>query len=160
MIQKQVPRILMFEDDDEIMQSLQHYLQQEKGWNVDLSADAGLLERLSRERYDLLLVDIMVHREKEVNGVLVLNVQFPGVHWRKTGLEFLKQLRRGEYSSQIGTPPNVPVIILSAVVDSSIETELGREINVQGIFEKPFILAKLASRMCELLGERCDADTP
>jgi DNA-binding response OmpR family regulator len=154
MAPNQPPRILMFEDDDESMRGLQEYLVKQLGWQVDLAADIGLLERLARERYDLLLVDIMVHTQSKEEGGLVKNVEFPGLLWRKTGLEFLTRLRHGEYSGPDGTPSDVPVLILSAMAYSSIRNELGKDVHVQGLFEKPFILDELVTRMYELLQEK------
>jgi len=160
MTQNASPRILLFDDDDFAIRSLQEYLTKQVGWHVDLAADAGLLERLAHERYDLLLVDSMIHTQGELNGQPVRNVEFPGVVWRKTGLEFLRRLRRGEYSGPDGTPPDVPVIILSAIMGPSIENELGPEVTVQAMFEKPFTLEELVSDMCRLLKEKCHVVSP
>jgi CheY-like chemotaxis protein len=154
------PRVLLFDDDDSAMRGLQEHLTKQLGWRVDLAADAAILGRLPHERYDLLLVDSMVHTQGELNGQAIKNVEYPGVIWRKTGLEFLRRLRRGEYSSPHGTPPEGPVSILSALTGPSIENELGPEVVVQAMFEKPFTLEELVAEMCRLLKEKCYAGHP
>ena len=160
MTESHPPHILLFDDDDSAVRGLQEHLTNRLGWHVDLAADEGLLERLAFERYDLLLVDSMIHTQGDVNGQVVRNVEYPGVIWRKTGLEFLRRLRRGDYGGPEGTPPDVPVIILSAIMGPSIESELGAGVAVQEMFEKPFRLEELVSAMCRLLKERCDVVTP
>ena len=160
MTESHSPHILLFDDDDSAVRGLQEHLTNRLGWRVDLAADEGLLERLAFERYDLLLVDSMIHTQGDVNGQVVRNVEYPGVIWRKTGLEFLRRLRRGDYGGVEGTPSDVPVIILSAIMGPSIESELGAGVAVQEMFEKPFRLEELVSAMCRLLKERCDVVTP
>jgi DNA-binding response OmpR family regulator len=54
----------------------------------------------------------------------------------------------------------VPVIILSAITGPSIENELGPEVVVQAMFEKPFTLEELVAEMCRLLKEKCYAGHP
>jgi CheY-like chemotaxis protein len=159
MTESHSPNILLFDDDDSALRGLQEHLTNRLGWRVDLAADEGLLERLAFECYDLVLVDSMIHTQGDANGRLVRNVEYPGVTWRKTGLEFLRRLRRGDYRGASGTPSDVPVIILSAIMGLSIESELGVGVEVQEMFEKPFRLEELVSAMCRLLKEKCDVLT-
>jgi CheY-like chemotaxis protein len=148
-------RILLFEEDYESMYDLKEHLDEAFGWEVVLSAAESLLERLGRERFDLLVVDIMIHhRSPDAEGNEVKNVHFEGVSWRKTGLEFVKRLRRGDLTAGgESTSPDVPVIMLSAVANDSVHGELQDEIAVEGYFEKPFRLEDLVQYMLGLLGE-------
>jgi CheY-like chemotaxis protein len=146
------PRILMFEDSETTMGGLRDYLQKRYHWSVDLTADQSILQRLGEVRYDLILLDVMIHTQdpataaagpREPDARQPQNVHFEGVSWRMTGLRFLQCLRRGEYDSGAGTPPDAPVIIVSAALTSSVKSELEQDRNVYGVFEKPFVLSEL-----------------
>ena len=79
-------RVLLFEDDWESMGVLQEYLEEEMGWDVDLSAEKALLDRLRRERFDLLVVDAMIHPwSLDADGEEVENVAFEGINWQRQG---------------------------------------------------------------------------
>jgi CheY-like chemotaxis protein len=147
--------VLMFDDDFESMRYLQEYVETELGWHAELSAERGLLERLSHERFDLVVVDLMIHSTSfDAQGNEVQNVHFEGVNWRETGLEFLRRLRRGKYSqgADTGTPPDVPVIVLSAIADETVEKEIDQDF-IQAYVEKPYRLEEIVSMMSELLQE-------
>lgn len=150
--ERPTPRILMFEDSETTMGSLRNYLRTRYHWNVDLTADQSILQRLREVRYDLILLDVMIHAHDpaaaaserlEPGAPQQQNVQFEGVSWRLTGLRFLESLRRGEYANDGGTPPDAPVIIVSAALTSSVRSELEQDRNVYGVFEKPFVLSEL-----------------
>ena len=127
------------------------------GWDVELTAGLGVLGQLSCERFDLITVDLMIHPiSLDAGGREVQNVHFENTPWLKTGLEFLRRLRKGEFSKEdgLGTSPDVPVIILSAVASYSVTDELlEEEIRFNGYLEKPFRLEELIEKMCELLQE-------
>lgn len=155
-MQGQQKRILLFEDDYESMSDLKEHLEEETGWYVELTAETGLLERLSLEWFDLIVVDLIIHPTSfDADSKEVKNVHFDGVNWRKTGLEFLRRLRKGEFSkkSGLGTSPDVPVIVLSAVAAYSVEHELGEAISIEGYVEKPFRLAEMVECILSLLQE-------
>ena len=146
--------VLFFEDDYESLQDLKEYLERHRGWQIELSAQASMVDRLAHERFDLILVDLMIPPESlDANGQTVQNVHFDGVSWLRTGLEFLQRLRRGEFSGETGqgTPPDVPVIVLSAVANYSVENALPRELAVEGYVEKPFLVADLLGRIDKLV---------
>jgi CheY-like chemotaxis protein len=145
-------KILFLEDDGDSMLPLKDYLES-KGWSVELTANAGILDRLARECFDLMLVDLMIYPEgPEENGGSKPNVQYAGVPWEKTGLEFIKRLRSGEYKGKGGgTPPNVPVIVLSAVANETAEEELENMELASRYIEKPFKLSVLKNAIEELL---------
>jgi len=155
-MQDKQERILLFDDDFESMRHFKEHIEEELGWYIELTAERSLLERLSRERFDLILVDLMIHPTSlDADGKEVQNVHFESTPWLKTGLEFLRRLRKGEFSKEagLGTPPDVPVIILSAVADYSVKDELGKDIKVEDYLEKPFRLEEIVERIRRLLQE-------
>jgi len=155
-VQKKHKRILLFEEDFESMYDLKEHLEEDIGWDVELTADRSLLERLRHERFDLIVVDLMIRPTSlDAEGREVQNVHFDGVNWHKTGLEFLRRLRKGEFSQKpdLGTPPDVPAIILSAVAGYSVTDELGEDVRFNGYLEKPFRLDELIEKIRELLQE-------
>ena len=151
-----VKRILLFDDDYESMSPLKKNLEALLDWSVELTASKKIPQRLTRERFDLICVDLMIHPVSlDANDQEIENVHFAGVNWQMTGVEFLKRLRRGEFSTGAadGTSANVPVIVLSAVADDSIRGELCNEVAVNEYVEKPFELAKIIEQMTQLLTE-------
>jgi CheY-like chemotaxis protein len=148
-------RILVFEEDYESMRDLQEHLQELYGWEVELTASKDTLECLAQEKFDLLVIDLMIRPTSlDESGQEVQNVQFEGTPWLRTGLEFLRRLRMGEFyrEDSIGTSPDVPAIILSAVADLN-ETELNADIRIDAFVEKPFRLEVLTERIRSLLQE-------
>jgi CheY-like chemotaxis protein len=149
-------KILLFDDDYESMVVVKQYLERASGFQVELTAERTILERLVQEKFDLICVDLMIH-PTSLNAAdeEVENVHFEGVNWRRTGLEFLRRLRRGEFSdaSGPGTSPDVPVLVLSAVANYSIGAELGQAVRVEGYVEKPFALEEITEQIRRLLPE-------
>lgn len=148
-------KILLLDDDYESMHSLQTYLEEEKGWNVELSAEKSLLKRLGREKFDLLIIDLMI-RPKGVDAENreVENIHYDNVKWDRTGLEFIRRFRQGEYAQDgKGTSPNTPIIALSAVADSAADEEWGKIIQNENHVEKPFRLSDLVALILSLLKE-------
>jgi len=147
-------RVLLFEDDYESMYNLKVYLEEQVGWDVELTAEKGILERLSQEKFDLIAVDLMIQPVGlDASSAEVKNVHFDNVNWRQTGLEFVRRLRNGEFNQkgQDGTSKDVPVIILSAFANHSTEDKLEEEFVVEDYMEKPFRLDTLVNRIKELL---------
>lgn len=130
-------RVLMLEDNDKTMKSTRDYLAWKLSCDVDLTAEAQLTGKLPTTHYDLIILDVMIHSETRCEGGNAPNVQFDGVPWDRAGLEFLRRLRRGDFSGPGGTPADVPVIILSAKLRSSVEREVKDEMALRGWFEKP-----------------------
>jgi len=139
-------KLLFFEDDYENLRDLQDYLEQDLGWQIEVTAEAGILERLGAEKYDLLVVDLMIRPESlDADGNNIQNVHFEGVSWLRTGLEFLQRLRNGRFvlTSGQGTSPDVPVIVLSAVANYSVEDALPDGNALTEYVEKPFLVGEL-----------------
>ena len=139
-------RILLLDDNYESMKPLKDALEAVWGYKVTLTAAATLLHRLPQERFDLLIVDQMIapisldEAKQEVH-----NIHYEEMHWHHTGPEFVRRLRQGAYSeaAETGTQPNVPVILLSAVADSSMPQEQLQSLNISAYMEKPFDLEAL-----------------
>lgn len=150
-------RVLMLEDNDTTMRSTADYLAWKLGCRIDLRADAALLEDLKTTRYDLILLDFMIHTEKPGEDGETANMRFDGVPWDGTGLEFLRRLRRGEFSAPDGgpegTPATVPVIILSAKLRSAVERDLKDELALSGWFGKPCDFDQLTRAMATAWGD-------
>jgi CheY-like chemotaxis protein len=152
----QQKRVLIFDDDFESMEALKEHIETESGWHVELSAERSLLEKLAQERFDLIVIDLMIHSTSfDAHGNEVQNVHFEGINWRGTGLEFLRRLRRGEFSQEadVGTQPDVTVMILSAIADETVGKEIDRDFCIQAYVEKPFRLEEIVTLMRELLPE-------
>lgn len=153
---KSKKKILLLEDDFESMCDLKTHLEEQMGWDVELTAEEEVLGRLNQEKIDLIIVDLMIHSVSlDASGAEVKNVHFENVNWQQTGLEFVRRLRSGVFSQkgQGGTPEDVPVIILSAVANHSTENKLEEKIIVNGYVEKPFRLETLVNRIKELIGD-------
>jgi len=149
-------KILLFEENYESMRDLKEYLEDEFDWSIEITAEENVLSRLGDEEFDLILVDLMIHPKSfDANENEVNNVSFEGVNWKKTGLEFLRRFRRGEYYStpNRGTPPDVPVIILSAVANFLSDDEFKERELAQYYVEKPFKLDDLVEQICRLVPE-------
>ena len=149
-------RLLFFEDDYDNLRHLREYLETDLGWQVEVTAEAGILERLATEAFDLILIDIMVRPESlDAQGNKVHNVHFPDISWLRTGLEFLERLRRGEFVAVPGqgTAPDVPVIVLSAVAHYSVEDFLPPSTETSDYVEKPFRVSDLVARIERLMQE-------
>jgi len=148
-------KILLLDDDYESMHNLQIYLEEELGWEVEFSAEKNLLERLRQEKFDLLIVDLMIRPQSlNANGQEVQNIHYENVKWDRTGLEFIRRFREGEYAQNgKGTSPSAPIIVLSAVADSTADEEWGKIIQHEKHVEKPFRLSDLIDLMHKLLQE-------
>jgi CheY-like chemotaxis protein len=145
-------KVLLFDEDYESMHDLELFLEEELGWEVELTAQPSILARLRSERFDLILVDLMIHEKSfDAEGNEVVNVSFKDVPWLRAGLEFLRRLRSGEYAGPDGTSPDVPVILLSALAGTSVKGE--PNLHIGSYVEKPFRLEDLVGEMRRLLKE-------
>jgi CheY-like chemotaxis protein len=154
-MQTEEKSVLLFEEDFESMSDIKEHLEETLGWHVELTAEKALPERLSRERFDLIVVDVMIRpKSLDAKGEEVRNVHFDGVNWRSTGLEFLRRLRSGEYSKVgLGTSPDVPVLVLTAAGDHSELEKLAKEVQFDGYMEKPFRFQELVERIMRMLSK-------
>lgn len=119
-------RILVIEDDPSILRGLQLNLGME-GYAVRSAADGETGLTMARaERFDLLVVDVMLPR--------------------LGGLEVIRELRRDD--------PDLPVLILSAKGQES-DKVAGLQLGADDYMVKPFSLKELLARIGALLRRRC-----
>ena len=118
-------RILVIEDDPSILRGLQLNLGME-GYAVRSAVDGEAGLALARsERFDLLVVDLMLPR--------------------LSGLEIIRELRRDD--------PDLPVLILSAKGQES-DKVAGLQLGADDYMTKPFSLKELLARIGALLRRR------
>ena len=148
-------KILMLDDDFESMQNVQVYAKKELNMDIELTAEKSLLQRLGEEKFDLLIVDLMIHpRSFNGDNQEVENIHYDEVKWDRTGLEFIRRFRKGEYTHPgQGTSVDVPIIIMSAVSDSAANGEWGKIIQNEHRMEKPFRLSDFMKLVNKLLQE-------
>jgi DNA-binding NtrC family response regulator len=121
-----VHALLLVVDDDETNREILSHRLERQGYRVATAEDgAQALEAVRRQRFDLVLLDIMM---PEVNG-----------------LEVLRTLRRSYSLTEL------PVIMASAL-DQSADVvqalELGANDYVTKPFDLPVVLARVATQLC------------
>ncbi len=120
---------------------------------VAIGAHRELLEKPRRQPVDLVIVDLMIHPFGfDEKGVERKNISFEGVHWQRTGLEFIKQLRAGKYK-EFGLPAMVPVIVATARTSYPSQEEI-EELDVETYLEKPFTIDELEKAVKTALKSR------
>lgn len=143
-------KILLFDDDFQSMEPFKNLLEA-FDYAVELTASAGLLQRLKNEHFDLICVDFMIHLESPgENNEIVKNVHYDNIIWHNTGQEFLKRLRQGDYASEngSGTSQDVPTIVISATADPNEESPANY------VFEKPFDPREVLEKIEHLLEKK------
>ena len=129
-------RVLIVEDDPDIVELITHYLEAE-GFRVDTLADgADAFNRLKEESYDLLVLDL----------------QLPGMD----GLSLCAALRRDPDTERL------PIIMLTARGDES-DRVVGLEVGADDYVVKPFSPKELVARARALfrrLERRDEGETP
>jgi DNA-binding response OmpR family regulator len=124
-------RILIVEDERKVLRSLTEGLQNEGYEVVGTLTGEAALERVTRESFDCLVLDLML----------------PGRH----GLEVLADLRRSGNT--------VPVLILTAR-DTVEDRVVGLDAGADDYLVKPFAFAELLARLRALLRRgRSDPET-
>jgi DNA-binding response OmpR family regulator len=129
-------RVLVVEDDPDIVELLEHYLSAD-GWSVDSAADGRRgLERLRADAYHLLILDL----------------QLPGLD----GLTVCTEVRRDERTRDL------PVVMLTARGDE-VDRILGLEMGADDYVVKPFSPKELLARVRALfrrMDRRDDGGAP
>src|SRR5262245_23057782 len=124
-------RILVVDDDARLRDLLNRYLN-EQGFAVRVVSGAGDMDRyLARERYDLMILDLML----------------PG----EDGLSICRRLRGGG--------ENLPIIMLTAKGDE-VERIVGLEVGADDYLPKPFNPRELVARIQAVLRRRPPAGPP
>ena len=118
-------KILVVDDDLRLRDLLHRYLT-EQGFSVRAVADATEMNRqLARERYDLMVLDLML----------------PG----EDGLSICRRLRGGD--------ENMPIIMLTAKGDE-VDRIVGLEVGADDYLPKPFNPRELVARIQAVLRRR------
>jgi two-component system phosphate regulon response regulator OmpR len=124
-------KILVVDDDLRLRDLLKRYLS-EQGFAVDTVPDAGAMDRsLTRVRYDLLVLDLML----------------PG----EDGLAICRRLRK--------VANNVPIIMLTAKGDD-VDRIVGLETGADDYLAKPFNPRELVARIHAVLRRQAPQETP
>jgi two-component system OmpR family response regulator len=124
-------RILIVDDDAGIRTLISSFLDKH-GYRTDTAGDpAEMREALRRQRYDLIVLDVMMPRED--------------------GLSALRQLQKGE------APP--PVIMLSAV-GTDVDRIVGLEMGAEDYLAKPCNPRELLARIRTVLRRRETQGSP
>jgi two-component system phosphate regulon response regulator PhoB len=124
-----VTKLLLVEDERELGSVLTRHLEGE-GFEVRLVTDGReALDRMAREVYDLIVLDVML----------------PGID----GLEVARILRSTPSGSS-GTRSSVPILMLTARAEES-DRVLGLEVGADDYLTKPFGLRELVARVRAML---------
>jgi two-component system phosphate regulon response regulator OmpR len=128
-------RILVVDDDQRLRDLLVKYLGGE-GYEVKAVPDgAGMDKQLSRERYDLVVLDLML----------------PG----EDGLSICRRLR-----AQGGAQPGAPAIIMLTAKGDDVDRIVGLEMGADYYLTKPFNPRELLARINAVLRRRAPAGPP
>jgi len=128
-------RVLVVDDDQRLRELVVRYLT-EQGFEVRAVADAaGMDKQLARERYDLIVLDLML----------------PG----EDGLTICRRLR-GEKAAQASAPA---IIMLTAKGDD-VDRIVGLEMGADDYLPKPFNPRELVARINAVLRRRQPAGPP
>jgi two-component system phosphate regulon response regulator OmpR len=124
-------RILVVDDDVRLRDLLNRYLS-EQGYNVRAATDGADMNRwLARERYDLMVLDLMM----------------PG----EDGLSICRRLR--------GVGNKIPIIMLTAKGDD-VDRIVGLEVGADDYLPKPFNPRELVARIQAVLRRAPEAQPP
>ena len=124
-------RILVVDDDQRLRELLVRYLG-EQGFEVRAVADpAGMDKQLSRERYDLIVLDLML----------------PG----EDGLAICRRLRAQNAD---------PAIVMLTAKGDDVDRIVGLEMGADDYLPKPFNPRELAARINAVLRRRAPAGPP
>jgi CheY-like chemotaxis protein len=133
-------RILFVDDED---WSVAPYFEKLRDHNieVDLAVNGDeAIERLQKNKYDLLVLDIMLPPGKKIGK---------NVEPRKAGAILLHVIRRNEIPN-MKTTSNVPVVVLTAVAHQKLLENI-RQLDVTEIFQKPAPFEEVTEKLIALL---------
>jgi len=123
MIAKKKARILVVDDDLNLLDLLTDTLEA-IGYRPEAApGGAEAMEKLNREKYDLLITDIkMPDIDREKYDLLITDIKMPDID----GIQLLKKVRRSF--------PELPVLFITGVAEPEI---IGRALP-DGVLAKPF----------------------
>ncbi|MGE5340840.1 MAG: response regulator [Candidatus Omnitrophota bacterium] len=142
-------KIFWFEDDAASISDCIEVLR--SSYEVIVGAHDGLIKGNKERTFDLVILDMMIHMTSfDYDSRLeVKNMECSEGDWRKTGLEFLKRIRAGEYEAY-GFEKKVPVLVATGVVAYSARKE-AENFGIHGFLEKPFSLDDLEESVKKIL---------
>lgn len=146
-------RILYIDEDPDSQKA--HFEVLKEKYDLEVAADWKTIKQ-HRDPFDLLILDIMVHpRSYNIHGKLVESISFPEVNWKRTGVEFLKRLRRDREYEDFGLPSKIPVIVATAVIDFQMRSQIIKELGIpeEAYLEKPFTIDNLEQVVAMMLRE-------
>jgi CheY-like chemotaxis protein len=109
-------KILFIEDEAFTVRALANLLRDNKGYKVDLVDITKAAELLSKDVYDLLVLDIMLPHD----GIVPRDIS-P----KESGIVFAKMLQQGKLGDyDVKQNAKVPIIVLTAVVDPNSTREI------------------------------------
>ncbi len=140
MTMKKKKRIFWFEDDGDALEGF--YLELKKKYDIIMDASKREVFKDRPYFFELVLLDLMIHTDS-VNprsDKKEPNVSYNGFHWMRTGVEFLKRVRKSEYE-RFGFKKDVPVIAVTAVVNYPVNEM--KNMGVTSFLEKPATFQEL-----------------
>lgn len=141
--EKSKTRIFWFEDDAHSLED--YYTNYSKDYNVIIGAHKELIKQKRKDSFHLVLLDLMIHENSlkydSKEEMVTKNIEFKGVNWTEIGVEFLREIREGKYKDN-GFPEDIPVITITAHVDSDIQ-ETVESLGVSDFLLKPIAMDKL-----------------
>lgn len=134
--------ILFIEDEFYTIAGIANALSEMYDWQLARSGSEAH-ERLSRRKFDLVVLDIMMPHGEEIDSSV------PG---KGTGIEILRMIREGKYEKEGGANSQVSVIVLTAIGEMPAWEEIDR-LGVNQAFTKPVKYAEFKNAVSECLEE-------
>jgi len=145
-----IKNIFYFDDDMDCIQEIISLLREKGEYDLKRAAHWEVIGELREIPFDLVIIDLNIHHSStDESGKEVTNITYEGISWKRTGVEFLKRIRNGEYED-FGFSKEVPVIIASAVTDHFVKQEV-RNLIISKYIEKPFTAEELQNAFREVL---------
>ncbi len=133
-------RILFVDDEDWSVTPYFSKLQDHEV-EVELARDGEqALHMLRKKTYDLIVLDIMLPPGNDFGR---------RVEPRKAGAILLEMIRRNQITN-MKTPPDVPIVVLTAVTDQKL-SETIKQLEVAQIFQKPAPFDEVTEKLLDLL---------
>jgi CheY-like chemotaxis protein len=146
---KKPRRKSIFYFEDNVYQVMPIINSLEENYKVTVGAHWEVIKEERLSPFDLVFIDLMIHNYSfDREGKEVKNVSFKGINWNRTGIEFLRRIRQGEYE-KFGFFKDVPVIIVTAVGDYNVKNEL-HVLGIDQYIEKPFIIEDIEKAVSDI----------
>jgi len=145
--------IFYFDDDVDCIQEVVSALREQ--YEITLAAHWPVIRVERKVLFDLVIIDLMIHHSSlDEAGREVENISYKDkdkdIPWQRTGVEFLRRIRLGEYE-EYGFSKDVKVIIASAVVDHEAK-EGTQALTISSYIEKPFTIEEIQQAIQKVIG--------